>query len=93
MIGHALWRTRFAASPAVLGRRVTLSERRFTIVGVMPADLDYPAGVDVWAPTHTVPTDGPFGDAARREIDLVARLRRRHDDGRGDGGAAGAPAP
>ncbi len=75
VIGHALWRSRFAASPAVLGRRVTLGERRFTIVGVMPADLDYPAGVDVWAPTHTVPTDGPFGDAARREIDLVARLR------------------
>ena len=75
VIGRDLWRTRFAASPAVLGRRVTLGERRFTIVGVMPADLDYPAGVDVWAPTHTVPTDGPFGDAARREIDLVARLR------------------
>ena len=75
VIGHALWRSHFAASPAVLGRRVTLGERRFTIVGVMPADLDYPAGVDVWAPTHTVPTDGPFGDAARREIDLVARLR------------------
>ena len=75
VIGHALWRTRFAASPAVLGRRVTLGERRYTIVGVMPADLDYPAGVDVWAATHTVPTDGPFGDAARREIDLVARLR------------------
>ena len=75
VIGHELWRTRFAASPAVLGRRVTLGERRFTIVGVMPADPDYPAGVDVWAPTHTVPTDGPFGDAARREINLVARLR------------------
>ena len=75
VIGHALWRTRFAGSPAVLGRRVTLGGRRFTIVGVMPADLDYPVGVDVWAPTHTVPTDGPFGDAARREIDLVARLR------------------
>jgi putative ABC transport system permease protein len=75
VIGHALWRTRFAASPGVLGRRVTLGERRYTIVGVMPADLDYPSGVDVWAPTHSVPTDGPFGDAARREIDLVARLR------------------
>ena len=75
VIGYALWRSRFAASPAVLGRRVTLGERRYTIVGVMPADLDYPIGVDVWAPTHTVPTDGPFGDAARREIDLVARLR------------------
>ena len=75
VIGQDLWRTRFAGSPHVLGRRVTLSERRYTIVGVMPGDLDYPIGVDVWAPTHSVPTDGPFGDAARREIDLVARLQ------------------
>ena len=41
----------------------------------MPDNLDYPAGVELWRTTHTVPTDGPFGDAARREIDLVARLR------------------
>ena len=89
----------------MLGRRVTLGERRYTIVGVMPADLDYPAGVDVWAPTHSVPTDGPFGDAARREIDLVARLRAgttmveataalqallRHDEA--DGGLRGSVA-
>ncbi len=64
-----------ASSPAVLGRRVTLGEQRFTIVGVMPDDLDYPTGVELWRTTHTVPTSGPFGDAARREIDLVARLQ------------------
>jgi predicted permease len=75
VIADELWRSRFAASPTVLGRRVTLGDRRFTIVGVMPADLDYPAGVQAWVPTHSVPTDGPFGDAVRREIDLVARLR------------------
>ena len=74
-MGRDLWRTRYAASPDVLGRRVTLSERRYTVVGVMPSDSDYPAGVEVWVPTHSIPTDGPFGDAARREIDLIARLR------------------
>jgi putative ABC transport system permease protein len=75
VIGGGLWRTRYASSPAVLGRRITLGEQRFTIVGVMPADLDYPTGVELWRTTHSVPTDGPFGDAARREIDLVARLQ------------------
>ncbi len=74
VIGERLWRARYASSPAVLGRRVSLGEQRFTIVGVIPEDLDYPAGVELWRTTHTVPTDGPFGDAARREIDLVARL-------------------
>jgi predicted permease len=75
VIAETLWRSRFGGSPGVLGRRVTFSGRRFTIVGVIPAGLDYPAGVEAWRTTHTVPTNGPFGDAARREIDLVARLQ------------------
>ncbi len=50
-------------------------ERPFTIVGVMPPDLDYPTGIEIWRTTKSVPTDGPFGDAARREVNLVGRLR------------------
>src|SRR6185436_18331870 len=49
--------------------------RPFTIVGVMPPDLDYPKGVEVWRPTRSVPATGPFGDAARSELDLIGRLR------------------
>ncbi len=75
VISHGLWTRRYAASRDVIGRRVTLAEQRFTIVGVMPPDLDYPHGVEVWRTTHSVPSGGPFGDAARREVDLVARLR------------------
>jgi len=75
VISHGLWTRRYARSRNVIGRRVTLGEQRFTIVGVMPPDVDYPSGVEVWRSTRSVPTSGPFGDAARREVDLVARLR------------------
>jgi len=75
VISHGLWTRRYGRSREVIGRRVTLSEQRFTIVGVMPPDMDYPSGVEMWRATHTVPASGPFGDAARREIDMVARLR------------------
>jgi predicted permease len=75
VIGHGLWRRRYAGSPHIVGRRVTVGEQRFTIVGVMPADVDYPTGVEAWRLTRSVPATGPFGDAARREIDLVARLK------------------
>jgi putative ABC transport system permease protein len=75
VIGHGLWQRRYGGSRDVVGRRVTLGDRRFTVVGVMPPDLDYPTGVEAWRTTHSVPTTGPFGDAARREVDLVARLR------------------
>ena len=75
VLSHGFWRRRYGASSEVIGRRVALDDRSTRILGVMPADLDYPAGVEVWRPTTSVPTDGPFGDAARREVNLVARLR------------------
>ena len=75
VLEHGLWQRRYGGSREVIGRRVMLGEQPFTIVGVMPPDLDYPAGVEVWRTTSSVPTDGPFGDAARREVNLIGRLR------------------
>lgn len=81
VVSSGLWRGRYGGSHEVLGQRLTLDEQLFTIVGVMPRDLDYPTGVDIWRTTSSVPTSGPFGDAARREVNLVASRRRgvRHD--------------
>ena len=75
VISNGLWRRQYGGARDVVGRRVTLGESPFTIVGVMPPDLDYPTGVEIWRTTSSVPTTGPFGDAARREVNLIARLR------------------
>jgi predicted permease len=75
IISNGFWRRRYGASREVIGRHVLIGERPFTIVGVMPADLDYPTGVEIWRTTTSVPTDEPFGDAARREVNLIGRLR------------------
>jgi putative ABC transport system permease protein len=75
VLARGLWERRFGASRAVLGRMVTLDDQPVRIVGVMPADVDYPAGVEVWQPTASVATDGPFGNAAWSEVNLVGRLR------------------
>jgi putative ABC transport system permease protein len=75
VISHGLWQRRYGGSRDVIGRRVTLSERPFSIVGVMPPDVDYPNGVEAWRTTSSVPSPGTFGEAARREVDLIARLR------------------
>jgi putative ABC transport system permease protein len=74
-ISHGLWQRRYGGSRDVIGRRVRLGDRPFTIVGVMPPDVDYPVGVEAWRTTHSVPVGGPFGDAARQEVDLIGRLR------------------
>ena len=52
VISHRLWRTHFGEAADAIGRMVTLHERDavYTIVGVAPPGLEYPAGADFWVP-------------------------------------------
>jgi len=53
VIGYGLWQQRFGGDPNVLGRKITLNEHDFTIIGVTPKDFGSPfAGLalDVWTP-------------------------------------------
>jgi putative ABC transport system permease protein len=43
-ISHGLWQRRYGGRRDVIRRALTLRDRRFTIVGVLPAGFDYPRG-------------------------------------------------
>ena len=75
VVSSGFWQRRYGASPELVGRHLIVGEQPFRIVGVMPPDLDYPTGVDVWRTTSSVPTSGPFGHAALSEVILIGRLR------------------
>ena len=49
-IGDALWRSRFGADPAVVGRRISLDGVPHTVVGVLPAGFSYPEQSALWTP-------------------------------------------
>ena len=84
LISYALWQRRFGGARDVLGRVVTLSGERYSIIGVMPRGFGFPRGAelpaglqfgprtDVWAPL-------PFTEEDRRNygtmnLSAVARL-------------------
>ena len=74
VITHGLWQRRYGGSPGAIGRRIMIGERPFSVVGVMPADLEFPRGVEAWmtvAAAHAVRTNSAFQVA----VDLLARLR------------------
>jgi predicted permease len=51
VIGHGLWRERFAADPQVVGRTIQIDGRGVEIVGVMPLGFELPtADVQIWQP-------------------------------------------
>jgi putative ABC transport system permease protein len=50
LIGEGLWRRRFGGRPDVLGATVRVGGDDCAIVGVMPAEADYPVGSRLWLP-------------------------------------------
>ncbi len=50
VLSHALWRRRFGADPAIINQTITLDKRNVTVIGVMPPQIQYPPGVELWLP-------------------------------------------
>jgi putative ABC transport system permease protein len=50
VLSYTTWNTRFGGDAAIVGERITVDDEQYTVVGVMPRDLDFPRGVDLWTP-------------------------------------------
>jgi putative ABC transport system permease protein len=50
MVGEGLWRRRFGADPALVGRTITLNGAPTMVVGIAPAALNLISGGDVYTP-------------------------------------------
>jgi putative ABC transport system permease protein len=72
VLGADVWRRRFSADPAIVGRRLTIGDgpdaRPFEVIGVVAADFQFPAGAEAWAP------------AARDIAEFTARRAQGIDD-------------
>jgi putative ABC transport system permease protein len=80
LLTYESWQTRFAADPAVVGRRLTLNQRDYTIIGVLPAGFRFePFGqdIDILAPRvfelNIATPQQVYGGAGF--LNYVARLR------------------
>lgn len=75
VLSHALWRDKFAADPAAIGRIVRFDDVSRRIVGVMPPGFAFPdAATQFWIPLRVDPRD-PIAHWARLFLPVVARLR------------------
>ena len=72
VLSESLWRQRFGADTAVLGRTVQFDGEPHTIVGVLPDRLSYPdRQARAWIPLHVAPVKGNYLSM----FEAVARLR------------------
>ncbi len=50
VLGYGFWQRSLAGDPAIVGKTLQLNGSKFTVVGVMPQDFDFPVGAQAWAP-------------------------------------------
>jgi len=66
VLGERLWRSRFNADPAIVGKPILLDQQACTVVGVMPATFKTPPespAAELWL---TLTHDPVFGDLSAR---------------------------
>lgn len=50
VVSHGFWQRRLGSDPRAVGREITLDSQPYTVVGVMPADFDFPQEeAELWA--------------------------------------------
>jgi len=51
VLKHSFWQQHLGGDPNIIGKTITLNRKVFTVVGVMPADFNYPYNTgEMWTP-------------------------------------------
>src|SRR5947209_1293315 len=67
LLSRPLWERKFNSSPAVLGHTVVLDNKSFQVIGVMPADFQFPNQPDYWSPLV-------LNTTCTKAVNVIARL-------------------
>ena len=59
VLGHDVWRARFAADPTITGRTVRVAGVPHTVIGVMPPGFLFPSHQQMWVPLRDPPQSAP----------------------------------
>jgi putative ABC transport system permease protein len=84
ILSHSLWQSRFGSNPNIAGQSITLDGKLYTVVGVMPADFQFPMNTapnDLWTTMAVMMNPGADGDKPMTEergahfMEAIARLK------------------
>ena len=50
ILGHDLWQRTFGGDPNIVGKKITISNRARTVIGVMPRGFRFPEISELWVP-------------------------------------------
>jgi putative ABC transport system permease protein len=76
VLSRAFWERHFGGSPNAIGQKIQLDAQPYTVIGVMPAEFDFPpsANADIWTPLSFDPNDAHGRSRKARSLNVVGRL-------------------
>jgi predicted permease len=75
ILSHRLWRERFNADPNLIGKMITLNDTGFSVVGVLPANFEFPKGAEIWSPLSGNVGGGALQNRQAVFLQAVGRLK------------------
>ena len=72
ILSHGFWQRRLGGNPNAVGRTLLLDSQKITVIGIMPADFDFPVGADAWAPLDL---SAAAADRSNHYLRVIGRLR------------------
>jgi len=73
LLSYGFWQKHFGADPGVLGRKLELDGRNYTVIGVMPRTLQYPSTSNLLLPF--APSPAQTENRTGRDYLVIGRLR------------------
>jgi predicted permease len=75
VLSDSLWRGTFGGDPNAIGRSISLDSKTYRIIGVMPADFEFPyPATQMWVPLSLSPSRFAPPERGRKWLQMVARL-------------------
>ena len=74
VVSEEFWQRRFGRDESILGKTLTLNDKPYTIVGVMPAGFRFPGEFDIWLPLALDPVKEFHGEYFSL-VAVVGRLK------------------
>ena len=81
VLSYGMWRSRFHGDANVLGSKILLYRKPYTVIGVMPRDFEFPLNPghvnqsEFWLPLSLQPEEFTAGSAASWNSRMVGRLK------------------
>jgi predicted permease len=81
VLSYSMWRSRFHGDATILGSKILLDRKPYTVVGVMPRNFEFPLKPghvnhsELWVPLSLQPEEFTAGYAASWNFQMVGRLK------------------